>query len=74
MNNCNCEICNGKGWIESSVFDSSRIADGTVVIEKCKECNYFINDTTAAKFAFQREKINSFLCDGFNVKIDFHLN
>ncbi len=72
---CNCETCNDKGWIETSVYNSESITDGTLVIEKCDECNIFISDFAAAKFAFEKEKILSFRNDnGFNIKIDFSLN
>jgi hypothetical protein len=70
-----CESCNNKGWIETSVFDSSNIANETLVIEKCDDCNIFINDFAAATFAFNQENILSFrINNGFNVKINFSSN
>lgn len=72
---CNCETCYDKGWIETSVYNSNRIADGTLVIEKCDDCNIYINDFFAAKNAFEKNKIFSFENEnGFYVKIDFSLN
>ena len=74
-NICNCETCRDKGWIETSVYNSMRIADGTLVVEKCDECNIFMNDFAAAKFAFEKENIFTFEIEaGFNVKIEVCLN
>lgn len=74
-NICNCEICSDKGWIETIVYDSMKIANGTLVIEKCDECNIFINDNSAAKFAFEKEGVFTFETkNGFNVKLGFYLN
>ena len=74
MNNCGCEICNGKGWIETSVYNSKRIENGTVVIEKCDICNYFKNDIEAAKFGYRSENVLSFFVNGFNVKAEISFN
>jgi hypothetical protein len=75
MENYICETCSNKGWIETSVFNSSKIANETLVIEKCDDCNIFISDFAAATFAFEKENIFSFRTDdGFNVKINFSLN
>lgn len=74
MKNCNCELCSGKGWIETSVFDSKKIQDGTIVIEKCDLCGIFMNDLDAAKFALSNEIVFSFTVNGFNIKFDFCLN
>lgn len=71
----NCETCSNKGWIETSVFYSLKIADDTLVIEKCDECNIFVDDFAAAKFALKKEKICTFETEnGFNVKMDVCLN
>ena len=73
--NCTCQICEAKGWIETAVFSLDKIADGTLVIEKCDECNIFINDFAAAKFAFENHNIISCRIEnGFNIKIEFSLN
>ena len=70
--NSNCDICQDKGWIETNIFSSDKTVDGTLVIEKCDECNIFINDLAAAKFAFENQKIISFRTqNGFNVIVDF---
>ena len=70
INICNCETCGDKGWIETSVYNSISIADGTLVIEKCDVCNVFINDNIAAKVAFEKENVFTFETqNGFNVKI-----
>jgi hypothetical protein len=70
-----CESFNNKGWIETSVFNSSNIANETLVIEKCDACNIFMNDFAAATFALEKENIFSFRTnDGFNIKINFSLN
>jgi hypothetical protein len=75
MKNCICETCNNKGWIETSVFNSSNIANETLVIEKCANCNIFIDDFAAATFALEKGNIFSFRTnDGFNIKINFSLN
>ena len=72
---CICDTCKNLGWIETFVFSSTRIANGTVVIEKCDECNFFISDSAAAKFVLEKHKIYSFeIENGFNVKIQFSLN
>jgi hypothetical protein len=74
-NICNCETCSDKGWIETSVYNSMRIADGTLVVEKCDECNIFISDNSAAKFAFDKENIFTFETEsGFNVIMEVCLN
>ena len=74
MNNCNCELCSGKGWIETSVYDSEKIDNGTFVIEKCDLCKLFKNDLEAAKFVFKNENIFSFAVNGFNVIANIYLN
>lgn len=46
-NICNCETCSDKGWIETTVYYSHNIKDGTTQIEKCDSCNIFVDDNTA---------------------------
>jgi len=72
---CGCNACNGKGWIESAIYDSASIANGAVVIEKCDECEMFYNDLAAAKFAYKYYQILSFWDKRrFNIKIDYSTN
>jgi selenocysteine-specific translation elongation factor len=74
MDSCRCLVCFDKGWIETSVFDSLKIPNGIIVIEKCDLCNYFTTDTEAAKFVFHSESILSISLNGFNVKANFSFN
>lgn len=75
MKDCICEVCNNKGWIETSIFDSNRIANGTDVIEKCDACNLFIDDLSATVFVSKNYKILSYQTEtGFNIKIQFSLS
>jgi|GEM_PF-3447391 len=74
MKNCNCDLCNGKGWIETSVYDSGKIENGTIVIEKCDLCKLFKTDLEAARFIFKNENIFSFTVNGFNVIANISLN
>jgi hypothetical protein len=72
---CNCETCNNKGWIETFAYNSDSIIDGTLIIEKCDDCNIFLNDYSAAKFVFDKYQIFSYRNEnGFYLKIDFSLN
>lgn len=74
MDNCICNICLNEGWIETEVFDSHMIKNGTTVIEKCDTCGYFINDYEAALFVRRNYNILSFPLNGINVKINFYIN
>jgi hypothetical protein len=68
MQNCVCDVCFGKGWIETSVFENNSINNGTIAIEKCDSCNYFFTDLEAARFVFKNENIISFSVKGHNIK------
>jgi len=73
--NYKCTICNNKGWIETIIFDSKKGFNGTIVIEKCDECNIFLNDSVAAKFAFKHNNVISVkLSNMLNLKILFSSN
>ncbi|MBC8755933.1 hypothetical protein H2O64_14740 [Kordia sp. YSTF-M3] len=73
--NTNCDLCNGKGWICSAAYYSKFVKDGTTIIEKCDECEFFLDDNEASQFASKTENVLSFkIQNGINVKIDFHLN
>jgi hypothetical protein len=74
MKNCNCDLCKGKGWIETSVYDSGKIENGTIVIEKCDSCKLFITDLEAARFVFKNENIFSFVVNDFNVIANISFN
>ncbi len=75
MKNCSCEVCNRNGWIETAVYGSSFIEDGTTVIEKCDDCDFFIDDFSAARYAYKKHNIFSFRNEaGFNIKMNMSLN
>ena len=75
MNNYNCETCNGKGWIKTTIYNSTKIFDGALIIEKCDDCQIFIDDISAAKFAYQNYKILSFSTTSkVKIKANFSLN
>ena len=70
-----CETCKNKGWIKTTAFGSYRINDNSEVIEKCDDCGIFSNDIEAAKFAYESEKVLSFInSSGFNVLMNFSEN
>lgn len=70
-----CEICNNKGWIKTTVYGSQRINDNSKVVEKCDECEMFSSDREAAKFAYNSENVLTFLnSSGFNVLLNFSEN
>jgi hypothetical protein len=72
---CICENCNSKGWIETFTYGSALISDGTLIIEKCDECNIFISDTSAANFAYKKHKILSYMIEnGLNIRVNYTSN
>ena len=75
MKNRSCEVCNNNGWIETAVYGSSYVEDGTTVIEKCDDCDIFIDDFSAANYAFKNHNIFSAENEnGFNIKMNISSN
>ena len=71
MGNYQCTTCCGKGFIKTFVFDNHEIRDNTLILEKCDECDIFINDYVASQFALKEYNIITYKTkNGFNVIID----
>ena len=70
-NYCNCEACDNKGFIETLVYYSHKVPNGTLTIEKCDDCNVFISDFIAAKFASWKYCVLFYVnAYGVNIKIN----
>lgn len=70
-----CDICKNKGWLKTVTFGSQFIEDNSEIVEKCDECDVFLNDYEAAKFAYENEKVLTFRNDsGFNILVKFSAN
>ncbi|SHG84440.1 hypothetical protein SAMN05443549_107106 [Flavobacterium fluvii] len=50
MTKYKCDTCEDKGWIETTVYCSAKVEDGTDQIEKCDNCNIFVDDNTAKNY------------------------
>lgn len=75
MNKNYCDTCNKNGWIETAVYSSAFVSNGTIVIEKCDNCNVFTNDLMAAKYVCKKHNILTIRNNaGFNVKLSISLN
>lgn len=70
-----CDTCNENGWIETAVYSSTFVLDGTIVIEKCDSCNVFANDSMAAKYVNEKHNVVTIRNNaGFNIKMKISLN